>query len=128
MSTLVFCGYATLAGVAALVIIALVAAVEAAAGMLRDSWRNARDVIRQTEDEARARAQRDASAWRDEPGDAHTAGALTLTCRWCNTMTGSCTCPGRCGTPGCRGEWTTSLTSWTPEELAILRGEKELET
>lgn len=86
-------------------------ALAALAAWLRERWLKARAVIRLTEAEK-------------ETG----ALAAAVTCTLCRKDgTGRCSCEIDCGHGVCTGDRPTIRAAWTPGELAILRGERELE-
>lgn len=52
--------------------------------------------------------------------------AMALVCDPCADRDGPCGCTAECGAPACQGGWNTTALAWTPDELAVLRGEKEM--
>jgi hypothetical protein len=64
-----------------------------------------------------------AGKWRQASRDMDQA--VNSVCRPCNGEPGRCTCACKCANPAC-GADDTGLTRWTEEEIAALRGEREL--
>jgi hypothetical protein len=59
-----------------------------------------------------------------DPGTGHLTAAVK--CRRCSGRGGLCTCLTDCGRDWCTGDRPTIRAAWSADELAALRGEKEL--